>query len=288
MVANLVQEASFHFVNGAFSEKAREASRLLGKSARSVETPWGEQCDFFSANIPASTELITVCYNETSTGVATTASEIRALKKLHPKKILAVDITSCGGCVPLTISDADIWYFSVQKAFGLPAGLGIAIISPHAYERALSLAHAGKNLAGIWAWEELDEMMSRELYQTPQTPNVLNIYLLGKQCARWNKDGGLRKRAAETRAKSDLMTDWTKKHDEYGFFVRDAKHRSETVFVLKGDEAHVAAAHARLKNKGIELGAGYGKIKKDTFRIANFPAIRVEDIEKTLSILVPR
>ena len=285
MVANTVKKTSFHFAHGSFSAKAPQASELLHKEALSVEVPWGEQCDFRGTKIPARAELITACFNETSTGVKMTDTEIGYLHKKYPKTLLAIDITSSAGAVPNAISDADIWYFSVQKGFGLPAGLAIAIVSPSAYDRSVALAKKGQNRAGIWAWGRLEETMTGGLYQTQHTPNVLNIYLLGKQCERWNKDGGLKKRTLETLRKKELFETWISRMKSCTHFVIDAKHRSDTVFVVQAEPAQVQKAKEDLKQHGIELGAGYGKIKKDTFRIANFPAITEAMLEKTLELL---
>jgi phosphoserine aminotransferase len=285
MAANLVHQKSFHFINGAFSAKARDASKLLGKDAQSVEVPWGDQNDFKGTIIPSSTELISACLNETSTGVKMTNEEVRILREKNPRALIAIDITSCSGNVPLTLSDGDVWYFSVQKAFGLPAGLGVGIVSPRAYERSTDLAKSGKNLAGIWSWEKLDEMMQGEKYQTPHTPNVLKIYLLAKQCERWNKDGGLTKRVAETKTKKKLFETWMRERRHCDFFVNDAKHRSDTVFVIQAEPDTIAAVKKFLHAKGVELGEGYGKIKKNTFRIANFPAISETDLQRALNFM---
>ncbi|MEN9561488.1 MAG: hypothetical protein RIQ56_761 [Candidatus Parcubacteria bacterium] len=285
LISNLVVDSSAHFINGAFSAKARDASKFLYKNASFFETPWGTQNDFANTNIPRDAELITACFNETSTGVRMLPEEVRALKAAHPDAILAIDITSCAGGVHLNLEDADVWYFSVQKCFGLPAGLGVAIISERAYLRSVELMRMGKNEAGIWAWEKLDETMKNDVYQTPQTPNVLNIYLLGSQCERWNKDGGLSKRSQETLTKKQHFEEWMLERKGCAFFVQDASHRSDTVFVVAAEQDDIVRAKELLKTKKIELGGGYGKIKKDTFRIANFPAISEKMMLETLDIL---
>jgi phosphoserine aminotransferase len=284
IMTNVVEKRGFHFVNGSFSEKVREASHLMGQYVLSSEAPWGVACDF-SVKIPANVELITACYNETSTGVKMTNAEVRALSKKNPKPLLAIDVTSCGGCVPLNIKDADIWYFSVQKAFGLPSGLGIGIISPRAFERSVKLAESGKSLAGIWSWPRLDKTMRDDVHQTQQTPNILAIYLLGKQCERWNKDGGLAKRVRETLAKKELFDSWIRGRERLSYFVHDPKHRSDTTFVVKTSSEDVSMAHEILMKKKIELGYGYTKIKKETFRVANFPAVTEQMLEQALGVL---
>lgn len=276
LAANVVEKHSFHFVNGAFSGKAHDAAKALGKSAVKNEVAWGEQNDFSRAAIPEGAELITACYNETSTGVCMQPEDVHELRAAHQEALLAIDVTSCAGAVPLTISDADIWYFSVQKCFGLPAGLAIAIVSPRAYERSVELTTRGTNLAGIWSWQRLEETMINDKFQTPHTPNVLNIYLLGKQCARFLEAGGVDAIHRQTLEKKSSIEEWVLRHPALSPFVHNVTHRSDTVFTVRATPEFVTAARNKCKDAGITLGAGYGKIKGDTFRIANFPAVTRE------------
>lgn len=273
MAANLVEKKTFHFVNGAFSAKAKDAVVALHKHAVSDEVAWSEQNDFANADIPRETELVTACYNETSTGVRMLPKEVALLRGKAPDALLAIDITSCGGAVPMSVPDADIWYFSVQKCFGLPAGLGIAIISPRAYERAISLQKKGATHAGIWGWEKLEETMLNDKYQTPHTPNVLNIFLLAEQCKRWNESGGLTAVISETKRKAALIDEWISSHKALSHYVTNEDYRSTTVRTVLADPTWITHAKDACKMKEITLGAGYGKIKTNSFRIANFPAI---------------
>jgi phosphoserine aminotransferase len=273
MAANLVEKQTFHFINGAFSAKAKDGVVALHKHAVSDEVTWGEQNDFSAADIPHETELITACYNETSTGVKMLPEDVATLHKKAPSALLAIDITSCAGAVAMTVSDADVWYFSVQKCFGLPAGLGIAIVSPQAYERAVSLRKKAATHAGIWGWENLEETMLGEKYQTPHTPYGLNIFLLAEQCKRWNKAGGLARIVAETEQKAAVIDEWADAHKALSHFVKNPPHRSTTVRTISADPEWIARAKDACKTTNITLGAGYGKIKSSTFRIANFPAV---------------
>jgi phosphoserine aminotransferase len=76
------------------------------------------------------------------------------------------------GGIALNITDADVWFASLQKCFGVPAGLAVMVCSPAvlAHARILSKRNYYNNL--LFA----EEMMQR--WQTTHTPNVLDIYLL--------------------------------------------------------------------------------------------------------------
>lgn len=285
MAANLIEKQTFHFINGAFSTKAKDAVVAVHKHTMSDEVAFGEQNDFAIISIPTETELITACYNETSTGVRMLPEEVTMIRNKAPDTLLAIDITSCAGAVAMDVSDADIWYFSVQKCFGLPAGLGIAIISPRAYERAITLHKEKKTHAGIWGWEKLEETMLNDKYQTPHTPNVLTIFLLGEQCKRWNAAGGLQPIIKETERKMNLIDTWIESRAMLSQFVSDEKHRSKTVRTVSADPTWISRAKDVCKERNITLGAGYGKIKAETFRIANFPAITDDMLRQLFSTL---
>ena len=285
IICNVVAENSFHLVNGAFSGKFVKASQLLGKNVDKMVIDWGKQQNFAEIEIPKKAELVTVCANETSTGVALREEELQHLRQKSSNALLAVDMTSCAGVLDLPMELADLWYFSVQKCFGLPAGLGLLIISPTAFERSLQLSEQQQNLAGQWQWGQLEKPMVEKNHQTPQTPNVLNIYLLAQQCTRWNEAGGVPHLAAEAEAKMSLLSAWVEQHPDLDFFVEYPAHRSLTVLTVKAKPEVVTAMKAKALKAGLLLGSGYGKTKAEVFRVANFPAISKTDIETLIQTL---
>ncbi len=285
IICNIVVENSFHFINGAFSGKFSSSSQLLGKNVENMFVDWGKQQNFNEVKGLNDYELVTVCANETSTGVKLLPQELQQLREKTTETFLAVDITSCAGVVGLPIKSADLWYFSVQKCFGLPAGLGVLIVSPNAYERSLQLSDCQKNKAGIWQWEKLEKPMVEKNHQTPQTPNVLNIYLLAAQCARWNKAGGLKKLVSKTETKMKLLSTWVTSHPDLDFFVEDPNHRSSTVLTVKARPEVISQMKKKSLAAGLVLGSGYGKTKEEVFRVANFPAISTTEIETLINTL---
>lgn len=271
-----VAKKSFHFTNGNFSEYFAQISHALGKTAESDRAEWGTQNNFSNVTVPQDTELITITANETSTGVMCTDENIATIRKKHPEKLLAVDITSNGGVVNYTIQNADIWLFSVQKCFGLPAGLGILIMSPRAMERAI-------HYTGIFSVQNMNAKM-KEKYETIQTPNVLGIYLLAKQMERWNKKGGIKQKEQETRTKAQKIYDFFHQK-KYEIFVKEKVYQSISVITIAADPLRIEKLHESCKKEGIILGKGYGKIKEKTFRISNFPAIIEDDLEALFRVV---
>lgn len=280
VVANTVHTKSFHLVNGAFSEKAESAARKLYKETDSSTVPPGEVHIIADISVPDNAELITCCYNESSAGTTMTPADIKTLQSRFPEPLLAVDATSCAAALQLPIESADLWYFSVQKGFGLPSGLGVLIISPRAYERSLLLAKRGENLAGIWQWSEYVGAQTKQPGQTIQTPNMLGIFLLNEQLKRYQLRGGIDTIELETKKKAERISALIDTGPNLSHFVREPAHRSPTVIAIQAHEDYIAALHNEARAQDIVLGTGYGELKSTTFRIANFPAITDADIDR--------
>lgn len=278
-IRNLVLEQSFHFTNGHFAELFVRASHSYGKKAVTNVAEWGKQNEHESTQIPSAAEIVTVTYNETSTGVTCNNLTVRNLSKRVKGPLLAVDITSAAGCVPLEIDQADIWLFSVQKGMGLPSGLGIMFLSPAALDRSRRLQHAG-----LFNFERMAEQMDK--HETIQTPNVLGIYLLAKQLERWNQPGAPSNYQA-TEAKAGLLDDFVNRHGELEYFVKDPAARSKTTVCLQAEPAVIEKLHQAAKAGGLVLGSGYGKLKSYTCRIATFPALTNDDIKLLIQTLEP-
>ena len=270
-VQNCCEKNSFHFVNGAFSKKFLQTAQLLKKNTKSFAADFGEICDY-NTDIPTDTDFITITHNETSTGYMCQLANIKKIREKNKQAILAVDITSSAGATEVDIEQADIWLFSVQKCFGLPAGLGIIIVSPRAFAQSLQTS-----TAGIYSFAEIDKKMT-EKYQTMQTPNVLNIFLLAKLLDEWNNNGGLANMVEKTNDKYQKIEEIINNSENLDFLIEPDEYRSKTVVCIKAREEKIEQIHAQAKKNNIILGKGYGKLKPTTFRIANFPAITNEDI----------
>ncbi|MBD3238618.1 MAG: aminotransferase class V-fold PLP-dependent enzyme [Candidatus Moranbacteria bacterium] len=283
-VGNCCEQKSYHFVCGVFSEVFAKTSELMHKKVIRNKADFGKLNNFKTARIQKDTDLITITHNETSTGVMCKKSDIKLIRKKAPKAILAVDITSSAGSFKPDIKDADVWLFSVQKCFGLPSGLGIMIVSKKAYEKSLELLKKEKNQAGYFYFENLWSKM-KEKYQTPQTPNVLNIYLLAKKLRRWNKTGGVRKNYSRALKKYGIIEKFVFKNSKFDFFVKDKKVRSIFSVCLEAEPQIIEKIHAFCTQQKIILGQGYGDLKPYTFRIANFPAIKESHLKKLIKII---
>ena len=66
-------------------------------------------------------------------------ADIHKLKRSNQKRLMAVDMVSSAPIPEIDLDLIDTAFFSVQKAFGLPAGLGVWIANEKCLEKAKRL-----------------------------------------------------------------------------------------------------------------------------------------------------
>jgi phosphoserine aminotransferase len=279
-IQNLVEANSFHFVNGAFSKRYFEIAGLLGKHPTKVEAQLGNGFDF-EVDIPANTELIAVTHNETSTGVSIPKDFISQLRAKQKNALIVVDAVSSLPFPQFDYSIVDSVFFSVQKGFGLPAGLGVWVVNDRCIAKAGSLQQKG---ISIGTYHNLPTLLANsKKNQTPETPNVLGIYLLSKIVTDF-LGRGISAIRSETEYKAALLYNSLENHPTIKPFVENKEWRSKTVIVA--DTGSKTEAIVKLLNaKGYYPGDGYGELKKTQLRFANFPAHSKEQYENLVDLL---
>ena len=261
---SLIQKKSQHFFNGAFGEKW---AAYTGKIRSTIKTHFGIN-DVLPTGEVKKADLYAVTQNETSNGTQV-SMETLGLLKSEVDGLIAVDATSSLGGVCLDYTLADVWYGSVQKCLGLPAGMGIMVLSPMAI-----------NVAGMIGENDHYNSLLRLLEnaskdQTSYTPNVLGIYLL-KRTQETSK--GIVATQQKLAERYSLYEEWLGGVDQVSFLVDNESVRSLTVLTLKTSDP--VSIKQLAYDRGIILGNGYGPWKSSTFRVANFPAIKTKEIEK--------
>ena len=281
IIENCVGDKSFHFVNGAFSKKFFLTAKELLKHPEACTVPAGGGFDFANVKIPKDAELVCFTQNETSTGVKIEMKDIRALKKRYPDKLFAVDIVSSTPYAPVDWSVVDCAFFSVQKGFGMPSGLGVLIVDGRCIKKAEELHSKGINIGSFHNFPTL--LKSARKNQTPETPNAMAIYILGRICDFYNKHG-LEKIRKETESRAEIMYDFFDKHSAYKPFVKNKKWRSNTVvgFNTPNGSAQVIK---KLEKHGYIVGAGYGEFEAHHIRVGNFPMHKLADVKRMLKII---
>ena len=169
---SLITEKSYHFYNGAFGQKWFDYTKRLRPQAEGIFFQVENVLDPAKSIFPNENAVICITQNETSNGTQVTNTLIRRIKKNNPQHLIAIDATSSMGGIKLDFKTADIWFASVQKCFGLPAGLAVMLCSPRAKEK-MNLIGETNHYNSLTAIDRMSQ-----IGQTPFTPNVLGIYLL--------------------------------------------------------------------------------------------------------------
>lgn len=284
ILMNLVEKNSFHLVNGAFSKKFYEFSALLGREAKSAVAEFGTCVDPRTVDIPPS-ELIAVTLNETSTGAYQPLSDLEYLRNRHPESIIAVDAVSAVPYPKIDYNNIDTLYFSVQKAFGLPAGLGVWLVNPKCVEKNISLETRGQITGTYNRLSKMIEMAKKN--QNTLTPNVVGIYTLGKVAEDMNTKG-IEAIRRETEYKSALVYSTINSLDYLDEFVKKELYQSKTTIVSEYSIDGTDSSHLInfLNEKGMVVGNGYGNYKGKHIRIANFPTHSKEQMERLVDGLI--
>ena len=274
---SLITKKSTHIYNGAFGEKWLDYTKKLRPASQGYKFTIDQLPDQKKINFKTS-EVICLTQNETSNGTQVTNEIISSIKKNNRTALIAVDATSSMAGIALEFKSADIWFASVQKCFGLPAGLGIMICSPAVIVRSKKIGET-KHYNSL---NFINEMM--EKWQTPFTPNVLAIYLLKCVLKKMKNisvvDEKIRKRQKE-------WLRFFKSSANLRLLVEDPNLLSSTVIAIKAKPSLVQKIKKEAKASGLILGEGYGDLKETSFRIANFPTLKRAEITKLMSFLLP-
>ncbi|HSZ24409.1 MAG TPA: aminotransferase class V-fold PLP-dependent enzyme, partial [Cytophagaceae bacterium] len=225
--------------------------------------------------IPADAEIICLTYNETSSGVSMPIEDITKFREKNKEALLFVDAVSALPYPAFDYSTIDSTFFSVQKCFGLPAGLGVWIVNQRCMDKANSLLKKGKS---IGTYHTLPSLLSKgKDNQTPETPNVWNIYLLSKVVKDFNEKG-ISTIRRETEIKAKMLYDYIGSSQNFSYAVEEPTHRSFTTIVAN-TKIPASEINKKLEPFDMVIGSGYSSYKETQVRISNFPAISIEQTE---------
>ncbi len=278
---NLVAENCFHLVNGAFSKRFYEVAQQLQKKPTKLEVALGKGFNE-PISILSKTELIAATHNETSTGVSLSPTEIYALKQQHPDALLIVDAVSSLPFPDFDYTKINSAFFSVQKGFGLPAGLGVWLVDEACLAKADNLLASGVSTGSYHNLQSLHTHAKKN--QTPETPNVLGIYLLSKVVHDMVRRG-IKSIRTEAIYKAAILYQALRQHEKINAFVEREEDQSQTVIVAETGD-HTEALTSWLLQHGMQPGDGYGAAKKSQLRFANFPTHSKEQFEYLVDTLL--
>ena len=284
---NLTTKKVLNCMKGAFSDKWFDVAKKCGKSAEALQVPWGSPIRAEQVDAQLSTgqfDSLTLIHNETSTGTMSPLLEIAALKQKYPDVLFIVDAVSSMTAVPLGFDalGIDVLLAGTQKAFALPPGLSVFTCSPAALAKAATVKDRGYSFDFVEFEKNAKESM------TPSTPSIPHIYGLSSKLDEFFAEGLIR-RYARHALTNQMLIDWATRQ---GFTLYpDAGFESKTLVCVNNGAKpgsrviDVAKFQKFIKDNGILIDGGYGKIKGTTFRISNMGDETVASMTALIAIL---
>lgn len=289
-IQNMSTRETLHFVSGSFGARCATFAEAAGRKVTVVKS----RADgaFCTEDIPAgiTPEAIFFTHSETSVGNRLPRTFIESVFALYPQALTAIDVVSSAPVCDIPTERMDCTFYSVQKGFGLPAGLGVALLSPKAVTYSQSLFAAGTYNGLFHSFPSLVKQGKEG--KTLETPNVLGMHLLNEVTKDFLTRGvdAMRKNTADKAAFVYAFLDTNAEENPSGLLtpsITNKDWRSETVIVANTPLEHGGSGPvmARCKEAGFTIASGYHTDKDIKVRIANFPQHSKEDLEKILGLL---
>jgi aspartate aminotransferase-like enzyme len=272
-------------VSGAFGERfARIAEACGHRVTRLVAAPGDSvSADALSDALEhGEYDAVTAVHVETSTGAMSDVAAYGRVLEGRDDVLLLVDaVSSVGGMkVEMDASRMDIVLSASQKALALPPGLSFIACSPRAMARARELPDRGMYLDVV----RMDDYWRQG--GTAGTPAIPQLYALDAQLAAIAREG-LAARFARHRAMAAVVHEWaggaTASERGVELLAREAL-RAPTVscLVVRGDAERLVQL---LRERGFEVGAGYGALVATTIRIGHMGDHTVREVRQLLHAL---
>ena len=286
-IRNLVSKKVLNCMCGAFSDKWFDVAQRCGLQAEGLQAPWGSPIRAEAIDKKLATgqfDALTLIHNETSTGVMSPLEEIAALKQKYPEVMFIVDAVSSMTAVKLEFDrlGIDVLLAGTQKAFALPPGFAVFVCSPAALDKA-----ATQNNRGYY-FDLCEFQKNAENSMTPSTPSISHVYALASKLDDIFAEG-LEARYARHATLAQMSRDWAARHN-FTLFP-DPGFESNSLTCINngakpgGRTVDVAKLQSLVKQHGILIDGGYGKLKGKTFRLSNMGDETQESMNRLFSAL---
>ena len=264
-VRNLVSARILCCMQGAFSDRWFEVARANGKAADPLRVDWGKAIRPEALDEALSRtryDAVAVVHNETATGVMNRLGELAEVMARHPDVLFLVDAVSsmAGVRIPVDEYGIDVCLAGLQKAFALPAGLAVAVVSDRAIERARTVEARG------YYFDFLEMLKYDERHQTPATPAIPQIFALDAQLDDVLAEG-LVPRYTRHQTLAGIVQAWARRH--FALFAEPGFESATLTCVANTRGISVAELNRDLGRQLAQISNGYGSLKEKTFRIAH-------------------
>ena len=280
-VLNTVDEHVLCTTCGSFSERQADVAERLGKDVDRLEYEWGQAVkpeDVREAleSSEQTYDAVTCVMNETSTGVRNPIEAIGDVVAEYPDTLFLVDAISAlgGDYVDIEGHDIDVIYTSVQKAFAMPPGLAVCVVSDDAYEREV-----GKDSASWYGgFQRTLDYYDRkgQTHSTPAIPVMLAYRKQMKHMLEETHDA----RDQRHREMAEYTREWAREHFDV---FPESGYESQTVTCIENTQGIDVAATIEQVSEEYDMvfSNGYGSaLGEKTFRIGHMGEHTVESIEE--------
>jgi predicted phosphoserine aminotransferase len=276
---NLVDENILVPTCGSFSERHANVAERLGKDVDRLEYDWGEAVkpadvrDHLEST-DTQYDVVATVMNESSTGVRNPIEEIGDLLQDYPDTYFVVDAVSAlgGDLVDVDEHGIDVIFASTQKAFAMPPGLAVCVVSDDAYDREVEKEES----SWYGGFRRTIDYYDRK-GQTHSTP-AIPIMLAYRKQMKHMLDEGHAARSERHAEMAAYTQDWAREH--FAMFP-EAGYESQTVSCIENtQDIDVAATIEQVSEEyDFAFSNGYGsQLGEQTFRIGHMGEHDVDSI----------
>nr|WP_303650342.1 alanine--glyoxylate aminotransferase family protein [Halalkalicoccus sp. NIPERK01] len=278
-ILNLVDENVLVTTCGSFSERQANVAERLGKDVDTLEYEWGravkpEDVRETLEESDTDYDAVTCVMNESSTGVRNPIEEIGDVVAEFPDTYFVVDAVSAlgGDHVDIDRHGIDVVFTSVQKAFAMPPGLAVCVVSEDAYEREVE----SESASWYGGFQRSLDYYDRkgQTHSTPAIPVMLAYRTQMKHMLSEGHDA----RSERHREMAEYTRGWAREH--FGLFPEEG-YESRTVSCIENTRGIDVAGTIDAVSEEYDMvfSNGYGsQLGEETFRIGHMGEHDVESI----------
>jgi len=286
-IANIIEpgEKVLNVLNGKFSERWAELTTAFKGESQVIQHAYGEAAEPDAVRDALASDqtirAVTICHNETSTGVLNPAKEIGQIVRDYDRLLLVDGITSVGGDYVYP----DKWNFDAlvtgsQKCLGVPPGLGVIWVGSRAWKKIENRKQPNPTFY-------LDLLKAKERYDgfgdSPFTSAVNLMYGLHESLTMMFEEG------YENRIERHRRLGRITRAGYLGLgldLLADPAHYSNTVTAVKYPSGITDSDfRGQVRNLGILVAGGQGPVKGKIFRTNHMNICNERDILSTIAII---
>ena len=275
-VTGLVRKGDrvLNLVNGKFSERFHDLCQVFA-SPTALTFEWGTAVRperVAEALDEDEYRAVTLCWNETSTGLTNPIADIAKVVKAHDALFLVDGITAVGGLENrMDAWGVDALVVGSQKCLAAPAGLSAVALSKTAYESLHSDTSFYTNLKA-----HVDALAKQDTPYTPAVP----LFLAFREALLLLKEEGLENRIARTTRLAEAVRSAA---DALRLeLFPDRRFASNTVTAMKYPARIEDATFRKVLRESYRttVAGGQAQLKGKIFRIGHMGICSLEDIEE--------